>query len=67
MSGGGIINDRAVALLHTAQQLCFYGSMKASDKAKVDSIESKRKSAPTSLDADDCVTLMQILDNTLQC
>jgi hypothetical protein len=65
VSGGGIINDRAVALLHAAHKSCFYGSMSAGDKAKVDAIEAKRKSAPTSLDADDCVSLMQILDNTL--
>ena len=61
---GGIVNQRARVLLTAAQHQCFYDSMTTADKAKVDSVAAKN---PTSLNADDCVTLMQVLDDTLHC
>jgi hypothetical protein len=65
MSGGGIINDRATALLHTVHKSCFYGSLIPADKATIDALEKKRKSAPTSLDDADGDTVLQVLGNTL--
>jgi len=58
MGAGGIINQRARALLQAASDPSFYNSLNADDKAKVDAIDRKD---PTALDQGDCNTLVQVL------
>jgi hypothetical protein len=58
MSGGGIIIQRFAALKPAAQDPSIYGSMSASQKAKVDAIVAK---APDQVTHDDVCELAGLI------
>jgi hypothetical protein len=64
MGAGGIVNQRAAALLTAAQDSSLYDGLPSASKTTVDAVAAKD---PTTRDIHDCENLLKVLKVAIHC